>query len=229
MVTIVLATVVWASEGHAQRSVAPPPILTVAPRDDAASEPGFEQFRHNVAQAVQTCTPESLRSVLAPSAAANDITMPPSAAFWHYWTVEDEGGLRALCRNLGRAFALGAVRYGEGAFCLPYVGCAGGTPNSLPFGAYFVGVSERVRLRSRPSADADVMVEGSYPVLIDCDTPESPCGNDTGDAVQGWQRVRLNATVGYVSRDELRDQEEPSVIARRLPVGWRISLIQFAD
>ena len=66
-------------------------------------------------------------------------------------------------------------------------------------------------------------------MLVDCDTPASPCGPETAGDINGWQRVRLGALVGYVSRDQLRDQEETSVIVRHLPVGWRIELVQFAD
>ena len=226
---VLFGAAVWTSGAGAQRSALPPPIQSVAPRDDAANEPSFGQFRQEVARAVQACTPKSLRTVLAPSASADHITVPPSAAFWRYWTVEDQGGLNALCRTLSRAVALGAVRFGESAYCLPYVACAGGTPNSLPFGEYLIGVSARVQLRSKPSADADVIAEARYPVLVDCDTLESPCGPENADNIDGWQRVRLGARVGYVSRDQLRDQEETSVIVRHLPVGWRIELLQFAD
>ena len=198
LAAVVLGVVAWAA--GAQRSAGPPPIQTVEPRDDAAREPGFEQFRQDVARAVHTCTTASLRTVLAPSAVADHITTPPSPAFWRYWTVDDEGGLAALCRTVSRAVALGAVRYGEGSFCLPYVACAGGAPDVLPFGAYIIGVSERVQLRSKPSAEADVVSEARYPVLVDCDTPEAPCGTAAAD-VQGWQRVRLGSIVGYVSRE----------------------------
>lgn len=85
--------------------------------------------------------------------------------------------------------------------------CPSDQPNSLPFGEYLIGVSERVQLRSQPSADADVITEARYPVLVDCGTPASPCGPETAGDINGWQRVRLDALVGYVSRDQLGDQE----------------------
>jgi hypothetical protein len=36
-------------------------------------------------------------------------------------------------------------------------------------------------------------------------------------------------TVGYVADAQVRDQIEPSLIVRRLAVGWRITAVQFYD
>jgi hypothetical protein len=230
VVVIALALAVTAIASAAQSSASIPPIATVVPKDDAAGEPGFGQFRRDVDAAAAICTEASLREVLAPSAETDHLTMPPSPAFWRYWTVEDEGGLPALCRTLRRAVALGAVRYGELLYCAPYLACAGGTPRALPFGEFLVGVSPRVLVRSRPTTAADVIAAARFPVLVDCGEPPWPCGGGADDSPpEGWKRVRLGKRVGYVSSDQVRDQDEPSVIIRRLPVGWRIEAVNFSD
>ena len=49
------------------------------------------------------------------------------------------------------------------------------------------------------------------------------------DSPDGWWLARLDATVGYVSDAQVRDQIEPRLIIRRLPVGWRIAAMEFYD
>ena len=117
--------------------------------------------------------------------------------------------------------ALGAVSYGDGVYCVPDVSCSGGVPQEFPVGVYLIGIVERVEIRSRPSAMASRIGQARYPVLVNCHSGSEPCGRLRGDPPDGWWLARLDATVGYVSDAQVRDQIEPRLIIRRLPVGWR--------
>jgi hypothetical protein len=205
-----------------------PPVRTIEPVDHAAGEPGFARFRADVRAAAAVCTEASLRSILAPSTTGSGAHFPPSRAFWRYWKIDDMDGLPGLCRIFERAMALGAVTYGDGVYCAPYLSC-GAVPRDFPVGVHPVGVVERVEIRSRPSAMASMLAHARYPVLANCRSPEESCGRSLDEPPEGWWLVRLDATVGYVTDAQVRDQIEPRLIVRRLPVGWRITALEFYD
>jgi len=223
-----LASWLFCPSAFAQSSFSPP-VRTVEPKDDAAQEPGFVQFRQDVRRAAAECSETSLRRILAPTAPRNDFHMPPSRAFWRSWR-EDEDGLPGLCRILDRAIVLGGVSYGDRVYCVPYFSCAGGAPTELEeLGVYLVGVVERVEIRARPSAMAAVVAHARYPVLIDCRGPYERCGRSLEDPPEGWWLARVDRTIGYVADAQVRHQLEPRLIVRRLPVGWRITAMEFYD
>jgi hypothetical protein len=212
------------------RRAEPPAIRVVTPHDDAAGDPGFQAFRARALKAAETCSRESLRDILSRVPGTGTMGDPASGAFWHYWTVEDEDGLKGLCRVLSRALQLGAVRWGDDIYCMPYVSCAGGTVHELPFGQYLTGVTDRVEIRSAPSANAELLAAAPYPPLIDCRIWPDSCGPRTTDRPPaGWLRVRLDAHVGYVSVSQIRDQHEPYLQIRRQAGGWRITRVASAD
>ncbi len=211
------------------QSPSTPPVRTIEPRDDAAAEPGFAQFRADVRRAAAACSEASLRRILAPTADGNSPGFPPSRAFWRYWKVQDGSGLPGLCAVFDRAMTLGAVSQGPGIYCVPYVSCDGGVPDEFPVGVYLIGVVERVEIRSRPSAMASLLAQARYPVLVNCHSGDEPCGRSRGDPPDGWWLARIDGTVGYVSDAQVRDQVDPRLIIRRLRIGWRITAMEFYD
>jgi hypothetical protein len=225
LVVAQLALVAAARQGDAR-----PPIAALEPKDDGAADPGFVEFRRRVRQTSRVCTEEALRQVLGSDGSAESATADPGKAeFWRVWG-QAPGGLRALCRAIDRAIALGAVREGSGRYCVPYVTCEGGTPDLLPFGRYLMGVSRTVRIRTDPDPSAATLVEAAYPVLIDCSLWRDACHRHRAtEPPDGWAGVRLGEVVGFVSSDEIRSQHEAFLRIRRLRVGWRITEVSAAD
>jgi hypothetical protein len=214
----------------ARQGGAPPPIVALEPKDDGAGDASFVEFRRQVRHASRVCSEASLRQVLGSDGSAESRTADPARAdFWRVWD-QAPGGLRALCRALDRAIALGAVRERPGRYCVPYVTCEGGTPDVLPFGRYLIGVSPTVRIRTDPDPSAATLVEAAYPVLIDCSLWRDACHRHRAtEPPDGWAGVRLGAVVGFVSLDEIRSQHEAFLRIRRLRAGWRITEVSAAD
>jgi len=195
--------------------------LRLHPVDETGRDPGFAAFARALAEAIAD---RDSGAVVALSAA--DIMLGFGGSGGHADLREwlDHPGMRdAAWAQLAELIALGAVRTGEDAFCLPWPGClpAHVIPDHDPFATVIV-TAEDARLLPRPDPDAGPIRALDFDVLR--------LAGRAGEQSSRYYRVRdATGQTGFVAREDARFMIDTRMQVLREGTGWRIESIVSGD
>jgi len=204
--------------GHGQQPPGPP-RATIAPVDEAATDPTWTAFKARFVEAAQRRDRKSLLQVIDPDVDSGPDSKRGLEEFRRRWDWDKDTS--PLWRELvsaishGGAFLKGSK--GVHRVCAPYVAVR--WPSDVdPFvnGAI---TARDVLVKARPSSQSDTIVRMSYDVVR---VEDWEVADETASVPQKWTKIRVDNGSGFIPEEQIRSPIEHLACFLKTGSQWRL-------
>lgn len=193
---------------------APP---TLAPADEAASQPDFFAFRARLIAAIARHDAAALMAAVHKDIKWSFGGGEGKASFEANWRPSARDS--RLWETLATVLALGGTFQSPDVFVAPYTFSR--WPGHLDSFEHVAVVGGRVRIRRAPDPDAPVIGSSSFGIL--------PLARPSVDPGESWTAVRIGGETGYVASRFVRSPIDYRAAFTRQDGAWLMTLLVAGD
>jgi len=192
--------------------------VRLLPKDDAARQPSFAEFRRQLRDVAARRDEATLLGILHPDVKASFGGDTGIAAFKALYLDADAD---AFWTEFQTVLALGGSSDQAGTFAAPYVYAT--WPDDLDAFDCVAVVGRRVRMRARPSTAAPVVTVLDYHIV---ELLQSERGRDA----EGWRHVRTSdGKTGYIAARYVRSSVDHRALFARSEGRWWLTAYVAGD
>lgn len=193
---------------------APP---TLAPVDEAASQPDFFTFRARLIATIARHDAAALMAVVHKDIKWSFGGGEGRTSFEAHWRPSAQDS--KLWETLATVLALGGTFQSPEVFMAPYTFSR--WPGHLDAFEHVAVVGERVRIRRAPDPDAPVIGSSSFGIL--------PLARPSIDPGESWTAVRIRGETGYVASRFVRSPIDYRAAFTKQDGAWLMTLLVAGD